>query len=150
MQNDLEYKLFKEELRVAPISKRAFAFTIDKIILALIVLAAMGDKFSGKDAEGIIIAMNETLLFTTLVEISYQTVFTKLYGATLGKMLLKIRVIDTASIDNPGWAPSLLRASMRFIGETLFYLGFIWAFFDPFRQGWHDKIAKTMVIDAAF
>ena len=43
--------------------------------------------------------------------------------------------------------PALLRASMRFLGETLFYLGLVWAFFDPFKQGWHDKLAKTVVID---
>lgn len=149
MQNDLEYRLFKEELQLATISKRALAFTIDKILLALIVLAAMGGRFEGKDFEGIIVAMNQALLFTTLVEITYQSVFTKLYGATVGKMLLKIRVVDITMLDNPGWAASFLRGSVRFLGETLFYLGFVWALFDPFRQGWHDKFAKTMVIDVA-
>lgn len=148
MQNDLEYRLFKEELRLAPISKRAFAFVIDKILLSFIVLAAMGDKFTGKDFEGVIIALNQTLVFTTAVEIAYQTIFTTLYGATVGKMLLKIKVADVQMIDNPTFGASLLRASVKFLGEALFYLGFVWAIFDPFRQAWHDKFAKTMVIDA--
>lgn len=149
MQNDLEYRLFKEEIRLAPISKRAFAFIIDKILLSLIVFAAMGDKFEGKTLEGVINALNQTIAFTTLVEITYQAVFTKLYGATLGKMLLKIRVIDSNTMDNPQFPASLLRGSVRFLGEALFYIGFVWAFFDPFRQGWHDKFAKTLVIDVA-
>lgn len=149
MQNDLEYRLFKEEIRPAPISKRAFAFIIDKILLSLIVFAAMGDKFEGKTLEGVINALNQTIVFTTLVEITYQAVFTKLYGATLGKMLLKIRVIDSNTMDNPQFASSLLRASVRFLSEALFYLGFVWAFFDPFKQGWHDKFAKTLVVDVA-
>jgi uncharacterized RDD family membrane protein YckC len=149
MQNDLEYRLFKEELHLASISKRALAFLIDKILLALIVLAAMGDKFDGKNIEGIIAAMNQTLLFTTIVEITYQSIFVKLYGATLGKMILKIRVMTPSTMDNPLWSASLLRASIRFLGETLFYLGFVWAVFDPFKQAWHDKFAKTLVIDVA-
>jgi len=149
MQNDLEYRLFKEEIRLAPISKRAFAFIIDKVLLSLIVFAAMSDKFEGKTLEGVINALNQTIVFTTLVEITYQAVFTKLYGATLGKILLKIRVIDSSTMDNPQFAPSLLRGSVRFLGEALFYLGFVWAFFDPFKQGWHDKFAKTLVVDVA-
>ncbi len=148
MQNDLEYRLFKEELRLASIPKRAVAFIIDKILLALIVLAAMGDKFEGKDFEGVIVALNQTLVFTTAVEITYQAIFTMLYGATIGKMLLKVKVVDIQLIDNPSFGAALLRASVKFLGEALFYLGFIWALFDPFKQAWHDKFAKTMVIDA--
>ncbi|MGE4399479.1 MAG: RDD family protein [Campylobacterales bacterium] len=148
MQNDLEYRLFKEELRLASIPKRAVAFIIDKILLALIVLAAMGDKFEGKDFEGVIVALNQTLVFTTAVEITYQAIFTMLYGATIGKMLLKVKVVDIQLIDNPSFGAALLRASAKFLGEALFYIGFIWALFDPFKQAWHDKFAKTMVIDA--
>jgi uncharacterized RDD family membrane protein YckC len=28
------------------------------------------------------------------------------------------------------------------------YLGFIWILFDDRRQGWHDKIADTLVVEA--
>jgi hypothetical protein len=31
---------------------------------------------------------------------------------------------------------------------VVFSLGFIWVAFDPKRQGWHDKIARTLVIDS--
>ncbi len=148
MQNDLEYRLFKEELRLASIPKRALAFVVDKILLALIVLAAMGNKFDGKDFEGVIVALNQTLVFTTAVEIAYQTIFTMLYGATVGKMIFKVKVVDIQLIDNPSFGAALLRASVKFLGEALFYIGFIWALFDPFKQAWHDKFAKTMVIDA--
>lgn len=148
MQNDLEYRLFKEELKLASIQKRALAFTIDKMLLSLIVFAAMGDKFEGQNIEGVINTLNQAIMFTTIVEIAYQTIFTMMYGATVGKMLLKIRVVDVQMIDNPSFPSALMRSGVRFIGEALFYLGFIWALFDPFRQGWHDKLSKTMVIDA--
>ncbi len=149
MQSGLDYKLYKEEITLAPLSKRALAFVVDKALLALIVVAAMSDRFQGKDIEGVILAINQTFLFTTLLEITYQTVFVALYGATIGKILLKIRVVGADSFDSPIWSSSLLRASVRFFGETLFYLGLVWAFFDPFKQGWHDKFAKTLVINVA-
>jgi len=150
MQNDLEYRLFKEELTLAPISKRVLAFIVDTILLVLIVIAAMGDKFAGKNIEQTINAMNQALLFIMLVEIAYHAVFVRLYGATIGKMILKIRVVDINMFANPTWASSVIRASIRFMGETpILCLIFLWAFFDPFRQGWHDKFAKTLVINAA-
>jgi uncharacterized RDD family membrane protein YckC len=147
MERDLEYRLYKEELSIAPVSKRVLAFVLDKLLLALIVFAAMGGRFEGKDLQGVVAALNQAIVFTTVVEICYQAIFTKLYGATIGKMLLKIRVVDMELLDNPGWRYSFLRAAVRFLGETLFYLGFLWAFFDKYRQGWHDKAAKTLVLD---
>jgi len=50
--------------------------------------------------------------------------------------------------DNPNFAVSLNRAIFRIISEMIFYLGFLWGMFDPARQTWHDKTAKTLVIDA--
>ncbi|MDD3468161.1 MAG: RDD family protein [Campylobacterales bacterium] len=150
MQNDLEYRLFKEEQSLAPISKRAFAFFVDKLLLSFIVFAAMGDKLpQNASFMQIVEFFNNTLLFTTVVEIAYQGIFTKLYGATLGKMLVKIRVVDIQMLDTPSWAASFLRASVRFFSEALFYLGFVWAIFDPVKQGWHDKFAKTLVLNNA-
>jgi uncharacterized RDD family membrane protein YckC len=150
MQNDLEYRLFREELDLAPISKRAFAFIVDKILLSLIVVAAMGDRFGAEASwEQMLDAANKTVLFVTVVELVYQGVFVKLYGATLGKMLFKIRVVDATMLDNPSIAHSFIRASMRIVNELLFYLGYVWAIFDPNRQGWHDKFAKTLVLNVA-
>ena len=34
----------------------------------------------------------------------------------------------------------------QWVSAILCYLGFIWAMVDANRQGWHDKIARTLVI----
>lgn len=36
----------------------------------------------------------------------------------------------------------------KFLSGIIFGLGFIWILFDAKKQGWHDKIAKTVVIRA--
>jgi uncharacterized RDD family membrane protein YckC len=68
-----------------------------------------------------------------LMKIAYQTFFVMQYGATLGKLAMKIRVIDIKTLDNPNFAVSLNRAIFRIISEMIFYLGFTWAAMDPAR-----------------
>jgi uncharacterized RDD family membrane protein YckC len=63
-------------------------------------------------------------------------------------MAMKIKVVDHDYFDIPGWSASLIRAIMRVVSEILFYFGFIVAFFSPLRRTWHDKFAKTLVVDA--
>ena len=83
-----------------------------------------------------------------MMKIVYQTFFVMQYGATLGKLAVKIKVIEIATLTNPNILSSLNRAIFRIVSEMLFYLGFLWGMMDPARQTWHDKTAKTLVVDA--
>mgnify|MGYP003513805510 CR=1 FL=1 len=54
----------------------------------------------------------------------------------------------------PGWTVDWLTAFMReVVGKTLstlpLGLGYLWAFFHPRRQAWHDLIADTLVVRAS-
>ena len=74
--------------------------------------------------------------------------FWRYCGATPGKIALGIRIVDAAS----GAPPSSLRLALRFIGYFVsafpLYLGFLWIALDRRKQGWHDKIARTVVINS--
>ena len=68
-------------------------------------------------------------------------------GQTLGKTMLGLKVVDrTGSPLSTGQA--ILRYLGYLISAALFSLGFIWIAFDQKRQGWHDKIAGTYVVEA--
>ena len=69
------------------------------------------------------------------------------YGATVGKIIMKIRVIEIKTLNNPSVISALNRGVFRVISEMLFYLGFLWGMLDPSRQTWHDKTAKTLVVN---
>jgi uncharacterized RDD family membrane protein YckC len=148
MSDDIEALLDKEELTLASIKKRALAYFIDELLLAIIIYAALSGRFNTDNIESFIVAMNKAFLFIITIKILYHGIFTAIYGATLGKIAMRIRVVTIGLLDNPNYLESFLRATMRVAGESLFYLGLIWAMFDPDRQGWHDKAAKTLVIDA--
>ena len=67
-------------------------------------------------------------------------------GATPGKFLMGCHIIDLRSGRRPG--PG--RATLRYLGYLLsalpLGLGFLWVIWDRRRQGWHDKLAGTLVV----
>lgn len=66
-------------------------------------------------------------------------------SATPGKMLTKLKIVDAKT----GKKPTILQFILRYVGyfvSSIFLLGFIWVAFDKRKQGWHDKIAGTVVI----
>ena len=78
-----------------------------------------------------------------LVTISYNIGFWMMSGQTPGKRVLGVRVMRS-----DGTRVRLGNAIRRQIGywiSGIFYLGFLWILFDNKRQGFHDKIAGTIV-----
>lgn len=68
------------------------------------------------------------------------------WQGTFGKHIMKIKVIDK---NGERLTPmlSLRRNTMKILSFIVLSAGFIWILFDRKRQGWHDKIAKTFVVN---
>lgn len=66
--------------------------------------------------------------------------------ATPGKMLIGAKIVDAQT----GGAPSMKQNIIRYLGYFLSAfpacLGFLWIAFDGRKQGWHDKLAGTVVV----
>ena len=149
MNEEIEKILHQEELHLASISKRSLAFFLDELFLSFLLIVAIYDKFvTATDVEQVIALTNSFVLEYMIIKIIYQTFFVMQYGATLGKIVTKIRVVELSTLDDPSFASALNRAVFRIISEALFYLGFLWGMMDPVRQTWHDKTARTIVVDA--
>jgi uncharacterized RDD family membrane protein YckC len=149
LREDIQELLHREELTLANIKKRAMAFFIDEMLLSLLLIIALWDSFSSaKTVEAMIQVTNSFVLEYMFMKIVYQAFFVMQYGATIGKIVMKIRVIDIQNLSNPNVLVALNRAIFRIISEMLFYLGFLWGMLDPNRQTWHDKTARTLVVNA--
>lgn len=85
------------------------------------------------------------LILATIVGVMYYGYMTSKYQATLGKMILGLKVVglDEQPI-------SFGRAVGRYFAYNLsgliFYIGYIMVAFDNQKQGLHDKICKTYVV----
>ncbi|MDF1878754.1 RDD family protein [Sulfurimonas sp. SAG-AH-194-C20] len=149
MNEELEKRLHHEGITLAQNKKRAVAFFIDEMLLSFLLIAALWDSFiQAATTEEIIILTNSFVLEFMLMKIIYQAFFVMQYGATLGKLAMKIRVVEIKTLNNPNVLVSLNRAIIRVISEMLLYLGFLWGMLNPVRQTWHDLSAKTLVVNA--
>ena len=148
MNEEIETIHHREGIILASNKKRAMAFFIDEMLLSFLLVIALWDSFaSAVTMEQMINITNTFVLEYMLMKIIYQAFFVMQYGASIGKIIMKIRVIDVNSIQTPNVVVSLNRSIFRVISELFLYLGFLWGLLNPERQTWHDKTAKTLVVD---
>lgn len=139
---------------------RLLGFLVDVVLLALVLsltttfINAFVNLFNINDIiarfttisdlTGEILAATAGLVTIILVS-AYGVLSWTLSGQTIGDLLLGVRVVRT-----DGNRVALSRALLRIIGAYLsgivFFLGFFWAVGDRRHQGWHDKLADTVVV----
>ena len=83
----------------------------------------------------------------TLVNLAYFIYFWSTTGQTLGMMAMRIRVAR-ADGQPLTWSTGILRVIGYIISAIPLGLGLWWVIWDPQKQGWHDKIASTVVVPA--
>ena len=87
------------------------------------------------------------LILLWVIQWGYYTIMTGAYGATLGKMALKLKVVRATDMQPVSYGTAALREIIgKFVSGFCCSLGYIWAGFDSRKQGWHDKIASTVVL----
>jgi uncharacterized RDD family membrane protein YckC len=130
---------------------RLIAWAIDHgIILGLWWLVSFGIDFllqtleiSNDKYQNWIILL--VVLINIVIYLTYYIGFWMVAGQTPGKSLMGVRIVRT-----DGRRLKLNNAVIRLVGywisSLLLYMGFWWILFDSRRQGWHDKLARTMVV----
>lgn len=68
------------------------------------------------------------------------------YRATPGKLLTGIQVVDASTYSNMTVGQASGRYFAYLVSLLPLFLGFVWVAFDQRKQGWHDKLAGTVVI----
>lgn len=142
---------------IASTQKRVTAFVIDDIVITLFFIIIFYDQFSAifsnitvvdeAALEGINAFIAQNIFVVLSIKLIYHTVFVWQNGMTLGKYLMKIKVIDLETGNTPSFQKAFLRASVRIPSEVLFYVGFLMAFFVPLRQTLHDKVSNCVVVN---
>ena len=142
--------------------RRLGAYTVDYAIIffIFIILASIASVafFSGAisgNNKNFIAALADPASFSSIMifiwiffiffNIAYFTYFHGTTGRTPGKMLFGLQVVSDKGAPI-SFGIAFLRAVGYLISGALLNFGFIWIAFDKRKQGWHDKIAGTVVI----
>jgi uncharacterized RDD family membrane protein YckC len=136
---------------------RMIGFIIDRLILATILtLLGLGvnmvlDLFPinewlglGDFSSAIVVAIAAALAVS--INLVYNVGLWMLAGQTPGQSLMGVRVVRVNGERITFW-PAVRRWLGYFVSSILF-LGYLWVLVDDRRQGFHDKIAGTVVIYA--
>lgn len=90
------------------------------------------------------------VLVLLVIQAVYQTVCVAMWGATLGKKVMKLRVVRAADCGPVDWEQATGRAGTSLLLTLVPFAGYLdlaWGLWDkPNRQALHDKAARTLVI----
>ena len=121
---------------------RFVAFVLDTIFAS--VLSGVGLALITKglkiENEGIKAIWNLTFIFVYWMLPLYST------GQTLGKRLMKIRVISLTGPEVSIGTAIMRETFYKFVSGAVFCLGFVRILTHPDGRAWHDKFAKTRVV----
>lgn len=67
-------------------------------------------------------------------------------SATPGKMVMGLRIVDAQTGGTCTTGQLVTRYLGYYVSMMVLMLGFIWVAFDSRKQGWHDKMAGTLVV----
>ena len=131
--------------------RRVGASIVDGIILAIptnllsvAVSAGSTGAFAGASlSPG---ASAGVTLINTAIAVAYYGYFEGTRGQTVGKMALGIKVVDVDNGDLIGVPRAIGRYFASWLSGLAVGLGYLWMLWDPRKQTWHDKLARSVVI----
>jgi uncharacterized RDD family membrane protein YckC len=126
---------------------RLGASIIDSIIIIVITLPTLyliygGDYFNSEE----FIQGFSDLIISYVFPLVATILFWIYKCATPGKIALSVKIVDAKTGNNPTVRQSTIRYLGYYVSLIPLGLGFLWIAWDAKKQGWHDKMAGTVVI----
>lgn len=123
--------------------------------------ADFGPRLGGLILDLVIVGVPAEVLFVSLGRISlviwpwlllgYSTFFIASdSGQTVGMKAVGVRAIDARTGGRVLVHQALGRTLMSILSWMVCYLGFLWMLWDPDKQTWHDKAARTLVVPTSW
>jgi uncharacterized RDD family membrane protein YckC len=129
--------------------KRFVATLIDTLILLVVIVPALiaiyGLEHFARAQDAAFAGLWDFLLQVVLPAVAV-ILFWKYRGATPGKMAISARIVDAQTGGPPATGKLVIRYLAYLASMLPLFLGFVWVAIDRRKQGFHDKIAGTLVI----
>jgi uncharacterized RDD family membrane protein YckC len=140
---------------LASIGQRAIARIIDTALVAVpLSIVSIVWYTDRSDGELSIAAPIWVVALFFAIDLTYEVTMVHVWGRTLGKMLLGLRIVRLPDGDHPDWGQAGVRYLVPGVADAipvwfsgLFAIGiYLTAMFDPVYRGVHDKAAGTLVL----
>lgn len=132
---------------------RFLAMIIDSLLLAVILGVIIGAFFGKQYLEQAMMGdpgSSSSLALWYAVQLLLPAAIIVAFwiyrSATPGKMVISAEIVDAKSLGKPSVGQLIVRYVGYYVSTIVLCLGFLWIAFDKRKQGWHDKIAGTVVI----
>ena len=129
--------------------KRVAASLIDTLILLIVIvpllLAVYGTGYLARAQESGLAGFWDFVIQVVLPAVAV-ILFWKYRGATPGKMAVSARIVDARSGAAPSTGQLVGRYFAYIVSALPLGLGFFWIGIDRRKQGFHDKLANTVVV----
>lgn len=139
--------------RYAGFRRRLAAFLIDSLLFSALSLLLFYILYGpayfqevGRIDQQIGYYWRWELLINWLLPLLLTVFFWVRFQGTPGKLLLNCKIVDARSSSRLSIAQAVLRYLAYFVSILPLGLGFLWIVWDRRKQGFHDKIAGTMVV----
>ena len=136
-----------DELQYAGFWIRTWASIIDAFLLSIIILPVMfaiyGEYYWEYDG---FFAGPMDFLISWVLPACITILFWVYRQATPGKMVISAKIVDAETGKKPTTGQCVGRYFAYIPSMLVFGLGFFWIAFDRRKQGWHDKLAGTVVV----
>lgn len=135
------------ELEYVGFCLRMWASIIDTILMMFVMIPLLFAIYGREQmAYGVTFTGPANILISYIFPAVAVIAFWSAKHATAGKMAIGAKIVDVTT----GGSPSLLQHVIRYLGYFVstipFCLGLIWVGIDKRKQGWHDKLAGTVVV----
>lgn len=136
------------EHRYAGFWIRTGAAVIDTMLLMLVVVPLLVALYGWAyfDPNQAVTARPGEFLITWVLPAVAVLAFWILRQATPGKMIVATRILDAESGEPAGAGQLIGRYLGYYVACLPLFLGILWVAFDKRKQGWHDKLAGTVVV----
>jgi len=126
---------------------RTGAAVIDSILVMIITLPLVYAVYGAAYWQGdSLIAGPADLLISWILPAALVLALWIRLSATPGKLAIRAVIVDARTGGKPTTSQFLIRYLGYFVAGVPLMLGLLWVAIDPRKQGWHDKMAGTVVV----
>jgi uncharacterized RDD family membrane protein YckC len=130
---------------------RVVASLIDTALLVVLLIPLFWGMASFMSVDALtLLTASETQWYSIVLQYLFPAmvvvVFWKYKSATPGKMIFGAKIVDAKTGETPSTGKLIGRYLAYYVSALPLLLGMFWVGWDKRKQGWHDKLAGTVVI----